>query len=764
MNMSLQSFSHPASLQTYSTLCYRSIYPRLSSVLLGALILTSLEGCMQHQDEIERIQPMMGDSEEPDTDRSRAQEPEMTEPEVTEPEVTEPEVTEPELTEPELTEPEVTEPMILEICAPQPHIYHNRWSIAPRLKDWVDELAELPCTLASQELEPSITHLRGQARFGQVGEESCDDEGCWVTLPSTTRSWYESPDDRRGFLDSGELWVGVIDARRHLASGQVEAYLIASKIGHSALREIQRSWDERGHILRDRHSFNRQLWSDVTYTWSDDAITHVDFQDHINGSSGYTFDFMYDVEGRLSVAQVSSGMKRQESRWTYDVQGRPASVIRLMSNSRESQQPWLHQAWSYDDQGGLSAHTSLINPELLTPMMMNQMGRAALLDSYQPTSTMSQYDWDRQAAKIGRGNDGQDCLSLPTGVEIGYPSAEQVYDLGWPALMRPEGIDVAHGFQRIYRVGMLGWMSHFGAEGEYSPALSNLVLAQQIAQPDSDEPADESGVIRSVIRYQGLKAVSEELTSYSPEQVQLTDQAFVLMPDVEPRSLLERERVWTGDRLTRDQIEFSNGMTRTFSFTYDDEGRVTERSLSRGAELIARYTWAYHPDSITLPRVCQISGYHVGHNSQAITELWSDVLTVPGEDESTTGSGREDEQEFDAHASYTSTLEGALEGTCSQYRLSGPEAYELELSFDEQGRLTRQHGDVALSTFQYDHIEVDYHPDYDHISSLRTLDSEGQPSGHSHEYEIDDLGRLIAHSSSNHQVAEREEFVYECQP
>ena len=740
---------------------------RLSLILCGVTLLVALEGCMKIDQEIDRATSMMGETADSDRFDMEVTETDVTEPDVTEPDVTEPDVTEPDVTEPEMTE--MTEPTPVSICAPQPTLYRNRWSIAPQLKTWVDELSEQPCSLASQALETSITQLRGPARFGDLGTESCNDDGCWETLPSTTRTWYESPDDRRGFLDSGEVWVGVIDARRHRDHGQVEAYLIASKVGHNALREIERTWDSDGHILRDRHSFNRQLWSDVTYVWSGDQITQIDFRDHINGSPGYHFDYSYDDQDRLSIAQVSSGRRSFESRWTYDAQGRPASVLRLISDD-DGLQPWLHQMWSYNDRGALSAHINHINPELIMSGMSYQLGRAAVLDSYHPIFTMSQYDWDRQAARVETSSAGEACLMLPSGIEIGYPADAQVYDLGWPAKMRPEGIDIMHGFQRIYRIGMLGWMSHFGAQGEHSPVISYLSLAQQLLAEESSDDHDAQRVIKSVIHYEGLHATSEELSVYSSEQAQIADQAFIVSEGAEPIVISRRQRTWREGQMVRDQIELIDDVVRAFDFTYDEDGRVTERTLRRDEELIARYTWAYHPDSSALPKVCQIARYELGYVNAAITEFWSDVLAPEIDQGLDIDPDRDDEATFDIRAAYASTLEGAASGTCAHYTLSGPQAYTLELSFDAQGRLTRQRGDMALSTFPSDNVAVTYHPLHGQITSMRSLDAEGEPS-YGHAYEIDDNGMLIAHSSTRRnaehpdevELRHSEEFIYECQ-
>ena len=97
---------------------------------------------MQIDQEIERPEAMMEDSSNPN----------------------ESDVDLPE-EDPDVTDPDVTDPMRLEICSPEALVYRNRWSIAPRLQEWVAELADLPCSLDSQDIDPSITHLRGPARF-----------------------------------------------------------------------------------------------------------------------------------------------------------------------------------------------------------------------------------------------------------------------------------------------------------------------------------------------------------------------------------------------------------------------------------------------------------------------------------------------------------------------------------------------------------------------------------------------------------------------
>jgi hypothetical protein len=159
----------------------------------------------------------------------------------------------------------------------------------------------------------------------------------------------------------------------------------------------------------------------------------------------------------------------------------------------------------------------------------------------------------------------------------------------------------------------------------------------------------------------------------------------------------------------------------------------------------------------------------VGHSSADINEFWSETL-MPIDDGSEIESGRDDEANFDLRARYTSTLEGALEGTCAQYHLSGPQDFELELSFDDQGRLTRQRGRTALSTFRSDHLAVTYHPVHGQISSIFGLDAEGQTTIYGREFDIDDDGVLLSHSSHTQTtnasedlvVTHREDFLYEC--
>ena len=121
-------------------------------------------------------------------------------------------------------------------------------------------------------------------------------------------------------------------------------------------------------------------------------------------------------------------------------------------------------------------------------------------------------------------------------------------------------------------------------------------------------------------------------------------------------------------------------------------------------------------------------------------------------------------------AAYTATLGGSDFGRCDQYQLTGPSGFELEVSFDERGRLTRQRGDVALSPLGGDNIEVVYHAEHSHITRISVLDAEGEVSLYSHEYEFDDAGRLIAHSAIDQsadpqgesEVVHHEEFTYEC--
>ena len=183
MRLSLNTFTHDAIVTHLEKLKVVLTTYRIGHLSSLALFLICLAGCMRIDQEVDRSRSMTEElSPSEVNDEFVGAELEGTDLDASDSDVTDPEAIDPLVIDSEMSDLEVTDSNPLEICIPQPVIYRNRWSIAPQLKAWVDELADLPCSLKSQELEPSISQLRGPARFGERGEESCDDEGCWVTL------------------------------------------------------------------------------------------------------------------------------------------------------------------------------------------------------------------------------------------------------------------------------------------------------------------------------------------------------------------------------------------------------------------------------------------------------------------------------------------------------------------------------------------------------------------------------------------------------
>ena len=783
--MILQPIHQLTSLVSSTTQILNVSYSSLVWLALFPSLIVLLTGCIQSPSQLDMIEensvpmqssepPPMSSTDEDHVSMMRA-DIDDSEQRPNDPSVT----SETQNEEPVSTTPsEMTLPEPVQICYPKAITWKTEWSFAHHLRSWVLENQDQPCSLESTSINRTTHHtLRAINPFGHVGEEHCDEDGCWITLPSFAKQWTEEPNPDQGYLSSGALWTGIVDARRHTESQTLEAMIVGAHSGSTAVKEIKRRWDSHGHLLFDNLKINHQLWFETRYEWVDDRLVRIEFSDFINSTSGFDISFTYDNQERLTQSKLMHKLSNgagysfgYSNHWEYTDQGTPQSLTRLNLRAEEDPKPWLNMRWFYNENGQVSSRKAWINYEEM--MMYRHLGD---IDSYGPRGSRNQFDWTRTS--LGW-DDSEECMRLPTGYEYGYPNRQDHYNLGWKMNLRPEGIDKAHGYQHVYRVGMLGWFGHFGAQGDEFFS-THFTYAQQF---ESEMDQDHIDLSTHTIEMNSLYAEERPLREWSNLRQGslsdlLADSTSILsllgntaptmndfLSDVESSYASYRQWEWQDDRLLRDSLQLRDGSIRTLEWNYDTRGQMIERLLKFDDGLVARHQWTYHPLAHTLPEACKITQYSIRHNLGEIIESQNGFAY---QQEGYIPEGHrfaEDEEDFDSFYTYTSTVETSDDGQCRSIQLNGGRQdhhTEHSLHFDDQGRLTQQIGNFALNTFDFDFIRITYDEEFPVITKTEHLDHQGQVSRFAEEYEFDAQGRLSARSTSILE-ATRQEYTYTC--
>ena len=671
---------------------------------------------------------------------------------------------------------DLASPELNQICSPKALIWTNKWSFAHKLRAWVLENQDQSCSLESTSLDrPTHHNLRANNPFGQAGEEQCDDEGCWLTLPSFAKQWKEEANPDQGFLGSGALWTGVVDARLNTESQVLEAVIVGAHSGSTAVKEIKRRWDRNGKLLFEDFRFNHRLWFETRYEWAEGRLEKVEFLDFINSTFGFDISFSYDNDGRLTESKLlhksangTGYLFGYSNRWEYMENDAPKSLTRFSLEAGESPQPWLNMRWFYDENGHVSSRKAWINQEEM--MMYRYPGN---IDSYGSRASRNQFDWSRMSLAW---DEGEGCVRLPTGHEYGYPDHQDHYNLGWQMNLRPDGIDEAHGYQRVYRVGMLGWFGHFGAQGDEYESIQ-FTYALQFYRELDQEQSNQTIEINSL--YDEDRPLSEwsrliegslsDLLADPASDLSLFASTAPTMDDFLNFSEFPnngyRQWEWQGHQLLKDSLHLSNENIRTLEWIYDQQGQMIERTLKFNENLVARHQWSYHPLADTLPEACKITQYSIGHNLGNMLGVQSDFVDQ-GEWHIPEGHRfAEDEASFESFYLYTSTVEISDDGQCRSIQLSGGHQDRMtqnSLHFDTQGRLTQQTGRFTLNAFDFDFIRITYDEELPVITKLEHLDQDGQVSRIAEEYEFDHQGRLNARFTSISE-GNRQEYTYICE-
>lgn len=497
-------------------------------------------------------------------------------------------------TDPTTTPKKTPTPHANAICLPQANPWTDNWGHGVNLRQWVMDAQTLGCAVQRNGTsQPTAAQLNGVATYGEPGDKSCDNQGCWETLFNSVRAWSSTQDRNLGMRLTHEQWVGIVEARQHDTTGVLEATLTAATYGSNALRTYTQRWDKQGQLLYTRHQFNQSLWSEVQYTYQNGLLMTTSVTDHVNGTEGADMRFTYDDQKRLIHGELSHRKTGEISTVDWQYEGaRPATVTRKINGI-----VWLRQSWQYDNDGFVTTHESFVDPQ-----HNHGFYRTYLLDDHAPTAPVVQSQWDQN-----RYHSTPSCDRLPTTTDYGYPQADNTYHLGWSNTHRPSGLDQRYGFPAAYVTAERGWFGHHGVDGG---------MFRRPQHPTTTTTTYLNGVMQSS---QSTIVLPQANPTESPTENPTENPTEI--PTEQPKVLtVKRQRIFDNGKLVKDILTEDHGEVteRVLDFQYDTNGRLVGRKLSWDNTLVAQQTWQVQD----APARCQVTAHNIGFSSKAFNNGW----------------------------------------------------------------------------------------------------------------------------------------------
>lgn len=628
-----------------------------------------------------------------------------------------------------------------EICSPQAKIWRSEWRFNIPLRAWVEAQEGSSCSgIASGTRSSSLISINGEATFGDAGEERCDEDGCWRAIPRFAQSWREAPDPQQLFVQGGSLWSGVIEARRNVATGHLEALVTATHRYTTEVRQMTRRWDEEGRLLFEKIDHNQRFQSEVRIVWRGSQLARVEVIDPFGEGGHSVREMEYDQEHRLSRIRITDFTQGKLGlvEWTYDDAGRPVQLTRSLLHPTDAPTLLERVTWSFDERGALSARD-------FERTLSDRFSRHALFrgtDNFNEHSTWHHSGWGLGGLRF---DEDSGCTQLPVNVEAGYPLDGGHYDLGWPLEFRPMSIGINHGFQGVYTRGDLGWMGHFGPQAESSSASSYIQLGLDNL---AGEVNTEEGKLVVTTQY-----TDNELSEEVAEWVSSAEE------DEASSHITLSHRDWTraGGLLQKDRMNVLGERDRELQFLHNDQGQVTRRSLFKAGELIARHQWSRVEAAHAHP-ACSIAQYEIGFDVQAMVEEGQEVLWGRDERSGIDQVGDEVPNHFTQYASYTvDQSEG-----CREVTLHGGSEPTLDLRFDENHRLIHQGAGLSMTHLYSGSLNIEYGA-RDKITALTLMLDVDRESDHDEQFRFDEEGRLIHHSMTRDGVLSEEDLSFICE-
>lgn len=448
------------------------------------------------------------------------------------------------------------------VCSPQPASQVS--AVAPQLFTWVREIESLGCQLERVDRDSDGDGIMDEVITPAPGEVECLNASCTdrtEPLSTVAKIWSQ---DGPWWPDH---WRGIISGQRVVEAGAIryEVTLEGRTDGSSATQRVERTYDQAGRVLWDRHHFNSSLWSETTNLWSDGRLLESVHVDGVNGTGTSRLVFEYDSAGRLHRARQVDAEAPDETQqamtWTYDEWSRPTRSVHTIAGTNFIERTWT---WEGAEDGRLLERSAQT-----TPLGERPWPRVNL-DDHAPDEL--HHDWTTRTFNGAlfqiKGDGATACSRIPTAVAHGYPAAEGLWELGWAGMERPGGIGFDYGYNGYaYYYGEHGWFGHGGVAVEYAPIIYG-------------SPASVT------VRYDE----AERMVAESASTIMWEDDEWTF----------ERKRQYSGEQLVRDTLEVttrgSETPETTFTSVLDFEyeaGQVTSRTWSIAGLDAADHGWEY---------------------------------------------------------------------------------------------------------------------------------------------------------------------------
>ena len=457
-------------------------------------------------------------------------------------------------------------------CTPQPNIQTQALGFDVFQK--MREVEEQSCFLSVRDIDTDNDgYSDSSEEFNSPSAISeCEDENnCVQTLPSFAVSWTESSAFNLDLYTHGALSEGIVDGERIIVDGTetIVLHIAYHAYGSTADQEIERIYSPEGSILEERFYFNGDLWFEVFNTWEDELLVSQDAYDHINANGTHTnLQWSYDEEGRMiQSVYATDNQPVSTASFAYDEEGRLLQLTRDVDGEVQ-----LKQSWTYEN-GVLLSRSSEYIPYAQWYTSADDAHAQGVLDYSS--------HWDSSIPTAG-----ENCVRLPYSVMHGYPDQEKVYQLGWERNDVPNNIGFSYQYDGYgWNYGTLSWFGHTGVASIFDTTEWNADTMR-----------------KNTITYQDGTMVTEVLTNVNDEESSFS---------------ITRTRTFEGDLMITDEVietNTSSPVTKTLSFSYDEQGNLQTRNLHLDGVHTHHNTWSY-----------DAQGHLTGHN---ISMLLSDSDTL----------------------------------------------------------------------------------------------------------------------------------------
>ena len=441
-----------------------------------------------------------------------------------------------------------------DLCAPRTTAMTDE-ALARRALRWMRVALDQGCTITEARESSEADGMQVMTYEG-LQPPTCDMGRCAQELPRSVWVWT----DRDDLSGRTVRWRGTLTGSREATGDQttIRVALAGRRVSNTLTWRWEWTFDEAGHMLTERRWQGDWLVFDIRFAWEGDqrvSAVREDFRSDRDAPVTTEMTWTYTADGLLESGQAHQlGGPVHRARWTYDG-GRPVAVERRWREVIEvaNETVWLEQTWTWDGDRVVERTTDL-RPERagIPEQLPDDMG---------PTTNYYLGNWED-----ARTIEGAACVRPPTSITHGYPEAW--YDLGWSLDERPTRIGFDHRYDGFaYNYGSLAWYGHYGVATAY-------------IEPNSDATIT---------------------TRYDDQGRMVEERVVTLLPGMDVESVLDRERLFDGERLVVDSLNDprrDDPLELRFEFVVSD-GFEQLRTHRQGDAVFSRQQWVYDGDRLT---------------------------------------------------------------------------------------------------------------------------------------------------------------------